>query len=124
MAIKYKKAKPELYQRELQKLAQRHRQYRKTFDMKIVGHMDQKVNEQQVMMEKAGMMNYPYPGSAVLLPLNSSLVLDNKYWSFLSEGVPGFCVTTNPAEIKVQMLLMDFILRLSVMDIPHVAFDD
>lgn len=33
-------------------------------------------------------------------------------------GVPGFYVTTNPLEIKVQMHLLDFILRLSRMSIP------
>ncbi|XP_038210846.1 gonadal protein gdl isoform X2 [Zerene cesonia] len=35
-------------------------------------------------------------------------------------GVPGFFVTTKPIEIKVQMYLLDFILRLSKMDIPQV----
>ncbi|CAK1553764.1 unnamed protein product [Leptosia nina] len=34
-------------------------------------------------------------------------------------GVPGFFVTTKPIEIKVQMYLFDFILRLSKMDIPE-----
>nr|XP_032511113.1 gonadal protein gdl isoform X2 [Danaus plexippus plexippus] len=34
-------------------------------------------------------------------------------------GVPGFFVTSKPIEIKVQMYLLDFILRLSKMDIPH-----
>ncbi|XP_047527140.1 gonadal protein gdl isoform X2 [Vanessa atalanta] len=33
-------------------------------------------------------------------------------------GVPGFYVTNKPIEIKVQMYLLDFILRLSKMDIP------
>ncbi|XP_022901019.1 gonadal protein gdl isoform X1 [Onthophagus taurus] len=33
-------------------------------------------------------------------------------------GVPGFYVTTNPLEIKVQMHLLDFIFRLSKMTIP------
>lgn len=28
-------------------------------------------------------------------------------------GVPGFKVTDNPKEIKIQMYLLDFILRLS-----------
>jgi len=28
-------------------------------------------------------------------------------------GVPGFYVTENPKEIKIQMFLLDFILRLS-----------
>lgn len=33
-------------------------------------------------------------------------------------GVPGFFVTNKPIEVKVQMYLLDFILRLSKMDIP------
>lgn len=33
-------------------------------------------------------------------------------------GVPGFYVTNDPMEIKVQMFLLDFILRLSKMKIP------
>ncbi|XP_072940705.1 gonadal protein gdl [Epargyreus clarus] len=33
-------------------------------------------------------------------------------------GVPGFFVTDKPIEVKVQMYLLDFILRLSKMDIP------
>lgn len=33
-------------------------------------------------------------------------------------GVPGFYVTNNPMEIKVQMYLLDFILRLSKMTLP------
>lgn len=33
-------------------------------------------------------------------------------------GVPGFYVTKNPLEIKVQMHLLDFLLRLSRMTIP------
>ncbi|KPI97799.1 Gonadal protein gdl [Papilio xuthus] len=34
-------------------------------------------------------------------------------------GVPGFFVTSKPIEVKVQMYLLDFILRLSKMDIPQ-----
>ncbi|CAH0407831.1 unnamed protein product [Chilo suppressalis] len=33
--------------------------------------------------------------------------------------VPGFYVTNKPIEVKVQMYLLDFILRLSQMEIPH-----
>lgn len=33
-------------------------------------------------------------------------------------GVPGFYIATNPLEIKVQMHLLDFILRLSKMQMP------
>lgn len=36
-------------------------------------------------------------------------------------GVPGFFVTNKPIEVKVQMYLLDFILRLSRMDIPQVV---
>lgn len=36
-------------------------------------------------------------------------------------GVPGFFVTNKPIAIKVQMYLLDFILRLSRMDIPQVV---
>ncbi|XP_068630207.1 peroxisome biogenesis factor 2-like [Battus philenor] len=36
-------------------------------------------------------------------------------------GVPGFFVTNKPIEVKVQMYLLDFILRLSKMDIPQVS---
>lgn len=33
-------------------------------------------------------------------------------------GVPGFEVTNNPLKIKVQIRLLDFILRLSQMEVP------
>lgn len=52
-------------------------------DQKLVLHLDQKVKDQQMTLEKA--------------------------------GVPGFYVTENPKEIKIQMHLLDFILRLSRM---------
>ncbi|XP_049866477.1 gonadal protein gdl isoform X2 [Pectinophora gossypiella] len=73
---------------ELQKaiLLQRHREELKQTDMKLVIQLDQKVSDQQVTLEKA--------------------------------GVPGFFVTNKPIEVKVQMYLLDFILRLSRMDIP------
>ncbi|EDV97715.1 gonadal protein gdl isoform X1 [Drosophila grimshawi] len=50
-------------------------------DKKIVEVLDQKVYDQQSMLQKA--------------------------------GVPGFYSTQNPKEIKIQMFLLDFILRLS-----------
>ncbi|XP_017784636.1 PREDICTED: gonadal protein gdl [Nicrophorus vespilloides] len=34
-------------------------------------------------------------------------------------GVPGFYITTNSLEIKVQMHLLDFILRISKMSVPN-----
>lgn len=58
------------------------KQLRET-DQKLVLHLDQKVKDQQMTLEKA--------------------------------GVPGFYVTENPKEIKIQMHLLDFILRLSRM---------
>ncbi|CAB3243066.1 unnamed protein product [Arctia plantaginis] len=75
-------------QQDLQKaiLLERHREELRQTDMKLVLQLDQKVSDQQVTLEKA--------------------------------GVPGFFVTNKPIEVKVQMYLLDFILRLSKMDIP------
>lgn len=80
---------PNPEQQELQKtlLASRHKEELRHTDMKLVLQLDQKVSDQQVTLEKA--------------------------------GVPGFFVTNKPIEVKVQMHLLDFILRLSNMDIPH-----
>jgi hypothetical protein len=61
----------------------------KQYEMKIILQMDQRVSDQQGMLEKA--------------------------------GVPGFYVTNNPPEIRVQMFILDFILRLSIMDLPRVG---
>lgn len=58
----------------------------KAFDMNLVLQLDQKVADQQQILEQA--------------------------------GVPGFYVTSNTTEIKVQMHLLDFLLRLSRMTIP------
>ena len=33
-------------------------------------------------------------------------------------GVPGFCVTNNPMEVRIQMYLLDFIVRLGQMEKP------
>lgn len=62
-------------------LQQKHKEELKHTDMKLVLQLDQKVSDQQVTLEKA--------------------------------GVPGFFVTNNPLDVKVQMYLLDFILRLS-----------
>ncbi|KAF9796295.1 hypothetical protein SFRURICE_019377 [Spodoptera frugiperda] len=80
---------PNPEQQELQKtlLTSRHKEELRHTDMKLVLQLDQKVSDQQVTLEKA--------------------------------GVPGFFVTNKPIEVKVQMYLLDFILRLSNMDIPH-----
>ncbi len=48
-------------------------------DMKIILELDQKVMDQQVTLERA--------------------------------GVPGFFVTNNPQEVRLQMYLLDFIMR-------------
>ena len=55
-------------------------------DMKVILDLDQKVMDQQVMLEKA--------------------------------GVQGFFVTNNRVEIRLQMYLLEFIMRLSRMSIP------
>ncbi|XP_033740537.1 protein DGCR6-like [Pecten maximus] len=55
-------------------------------DMKIILDLDQKVMDQQVMLERA--------------------------------GVPGFFVTNKKQDIQLQMYLLEFIQRLSHMDIP------
>ncbi|CAG9833210.1 unnamed protein product [Diabrotica balteata] len=71
---------------ELQKFMLEQKEELKAFDMNLVLQLDQKVSDQQDILQKA--------------------------------GVPGFYVTTNPTEIKVQMHLLDFLLRLSKMTIP------
>lgn len=55
-------------------------------DMKTIMELDQKVMDQQVTLEKA--------------------------------GVPGFFVTNNPAEIRLQMYLLEFINRLRTTKLP------
>lgn len=71
---------------ELQKLMNKQKDELKQFDMNLVLQLDEKVADQQQILEQA--------------------------------GVPGFYVTTNPLEIKVQMHLLDFLLRLSDMPVP------
>ncbi|XP_056636001.1 gonadal protein gdl [Diorhabda carinulata] len=71
---------------ELQKFMLQQKEELKAFDMNLVLQLDQKVADQQEILEKA--------------------------------GVPGFYVTKHPLEIKVQMHLLDFLLRLSRMTIP------
>lgn len=70
----------------LQKFMIQQKEDLKQFDMNLVLQLDQKVADQQQILEQA--------------------------------GVPGFHVTTNRTEIKVQMHLLDFLLRLSKMKIP------
>ena len=55
-------------------------------DMKVIMDLDQKVMDQQVMLERA--------------------------------GVPGFFVTNNKQDIRLQMYLLEFINRLRYMDLP------
>ncbi|CAH2010612.1 unnamed protein product [Acanthoscelides obtectus] len=68
---------------ELQKFMIKQKEELKVFDMNLVLQLDQKVTDQQQILEQA--------------------------------GVPGFYVTQNTLEIKVQMHLLDFLLRLSRM---------
>ncbi|GAB6018679.1 hypothetical protein CHUAL_000355 [Chamberlinius hualienensis] len=55
-------------------------------DMKLIMELDQKVSDQQVTLEKA--------------------------------GVPGFFVTNNPTEIRLQMYILDFVQRLNAVQLP------
>ncbi|XP_063903101.1 gonadal protein gdl isoform X1 [Zophobas morio] len=71
---------------ELRKLMLKQKEELKQFDMSLVLQLDQKVADQQQVLEQA--------------------------------GVPGFYVTKNVVEIKVQMHLLDFMLRLSKMTLP------
>uniref|UniRef100_A0A1B6CFH0 Gonadal protein gdl n=2 Tax=Clastoptera arizonana TaxID=38151 RepID=A0A1B6CFH0_9HEMI len=67
-------------------LKERHKQELVEFDKKIILELDQKVYDQQRILEMA--------------------------------GVPGFEVTSDPAKIQVQIRLLDFILRLSQIEMP------
>ncbi|KAG8237206.1 hypothetical protein J437_LFUL016043 [Ladona fulva] len=71
----------------IENLKRKHAEELRQADMKIVLQLDQKVSDQQVTLEKA--------------------------------GVPGFYVTNNALEVKVQMHLLDFIFRLSKMKLPQ-----
>lgn len=71
---------------QLKELMSGQKESLKQFDMSLVLQLDQKVTDQQQILEQA--------------------------------GVPGFYVTANPLEVKVQMHLLDFILRLSNMTMP------
>jgi len=79
------------FEKERLKLVSRQKMEVKQNDMKIAMQLDQKVSDQQVMLEKA--------------------------------GVPGFYVTNNSSEIRLQMHLLEFILRLSAMPLPQVSLD-
>lgn len=86
--LKEKKGTKKEYPAELKRLQLRHRMEQKQNDMKIIMQLDQKVSDQQVLMEKA--------------------------------GVTGFYVTNNPADIRLQMYLFEFIFRLSEMPLPQM----
>ncbi|XP_048240032.1 protein DGCR6-like [Haliotis rufescens] len=73
-------------EREWETMTKRCDEELKKKDMKVILDLDQKVMDQQVMLEKA--------------------------------GVPGFFVTNNRQEIRLQMYLLEFILRLSRMNMP------
>lgn len=89
---KDKDGKNPTYEKEKLKLVARQKLEVKQNDMKIAMQLDQKVSDQQVMLEKA--------------------------------GVPGFFVSNNAADIRLQMYLLEFILKLSVMPLPQVSLDD
>lgn len=80
------------YEGELKRLQQKHRLQQKQNDMKIIMQLDQKVSDQQVLMEKA--------------------------------GVPGFHVTNNQGDVRLQMYLFEFIFRLSEMKLPRMQEGD
>ena len=65
---------------ELSALEERMKEELRQHDMKLVTQLDQKVSDQQVTLQRA--------------------------------GVPGFYVTNNPTEIRVQMYILDFILKI------------
>lgn len=67
-------------EREKESMQYRHAEDLTRADMKLILEMDQKVSDQQVTLEKA--------------------------------GVPGFFVTNNPNEIRIQMYLLEFVQRL------------
>ncbi|XP_064628665.1 protein DGCR6-like [Lineus longissimus] len=73
-------------QKELEALIKKQEDDLKRKDMKIIMELDQKTMDQQVMLEKAGVL--------------------------------GFFVTNDPKEVRLQMYLLDFITRLSHMDLP------
>lgn len=79
------KTAPENLEVQKEIMLKRHKEEIKQADLKLVMQLDQKVCDQQEILEKA--------------------------------GVPGFFVTNKPIEIKVQMHLLDFILRLSKLTI-------
>ncbi|BFZ25033.1 hypothetical protein BsWGS_28072 [Bradybaena similaris] len=69
-------------ERELETMDRRLEEEMKRRDMKIILELDQKLMDQQSMLEKA--------------------------------GVPGFYVTNNRHEVRLQMYLLEFITRLAV----------
>lgn len=91
-AVMEKKGSTPDYAAEIKRLQLRQRMEQKQNDMKIIMQIDQKVSDQQVLMEKA--------------------------------GVSGFYVTNNPADIRLQMYLFEFIFRLSEMPLPKMQEAD
>ena len=75
-----------LFDYSFQAMEKKYDEELKRKDMKIILELDQKVLDQQVTLEKA--------------------------------GVPGFFVTNNPLEIKLQMYLLDFVRRCSTIEMP------
>lgn len=73
-------------QQQKEALLKRHQEETTRMDMKLIMELDQKVSDQQVTLEKA--------------------------------GVPGFSVTNNSTEIRLQMYILEFIQRLSAIELP------
>ncbi|XP_043191179.1 protein DGCR6-like isoform X2 [Amphibalanus amphitrite] len=78
------------HQRDMQSLLHKQQAELTRCDMKVVTQLDQKVSEQQVILEKS--------------------------------GVPGFYVTNDPQEIRLQLYLLRFISEVSQM--PALAQTD
>lgn len=72
-------------EKEMESLEKRFEDELKKKDMKVILELDQKVMDQQVMLERA--------------------------------GVPGFFVTNSPNETRLQMYLLDFIIRISQLSV-------
>lgn len=79
---------PEDYKEERKKLEAKQKLELKQNDMKIAMQIDQKVSDQQVLLEKA--------------------------------GVPGFYVTNVKDDVRVQMYLLEFIIKLNTTKLPKV----
>ena len=85
------RGKSSKYENEKADLRRQQKKIVNDFDQQVILQLDEKVSDQQSMLEKA--------------------------------GVPGFYLTHDPSEIKVQMYLLKFILKLGTMKLPYVCLD-